>query len=63
MPGQEGRRASVLLIGLEKEGLFLLWTTVETECQPLCAIIATLNYLVWIRFLKKQIVKHMDCSG
>lgn len=29
----------------------------KTEHQPLCAIIATLNYSVWIRLLRKQVVK------
>lgn len=63
MPGQQGLRASILSLGLEKDGLFPLWNTVETQYQPLCAIIATLNYPVWIKFLRKRVVKCMDCSS
>lgn len=37
MPGQQGLRASVLSLSLEKEGLFLLWNTVEDRVSaPVC---------------------------
>lgn len=56
MPEQQGLRAFVLFLGLQKN-LFQLWNTVKIKHQPVCAIFATLNYPVWVGLLRKKIGK------